>query len=121
MSFGEFIKDRRIRLGKSLRAFCEANGYDPGNYSKLERDIFSPPEDEEFLVKLARALGIQQRSVDWFELYNLASVARQRIPKPLMDDAEVVEKLPILFRTLQGEPLPAEKMDELIEFIRSRQ
>ena len=38
-----------------------------------------------------------------------------------MEDAEVVAKLPVLFRTLQGEPLPPGKMDELIEFIRSRQ
>ena len=121
MSFGEFIKDHRITLGKSLRAFCEANGYDPGNHSKLERGIFNPPEDESFMLRLANALGVQQGTGDWFEFHNLASVAKQRIPKPLMDDAEVVAKLPVLFRTLQGEPLPPGKMDELIAFIRSRQ
>lgn len=121
MTFGQFIKDNRIGLGKSLRAFCDANQYDPGNHSKLERGILNPPDDEAFMLKLASALGVEQGTGDWFEYYNLASIARQQIPKPLMDDAEVVAKLPILFRTLQGEPLPPGKMDELIAFIRSRQ
>lgn len=94
MSFGEFIKDHRIGLGKSLRAFCEANGYDPGNHSKLERGIFNPPEDEPYMLRLGNALGIQQGTGDWFEFHNLASIVKQRIPKPLMDDAEVVAKCP---------------------------
>ena len=121
MTFGEFIKNKRIALGLSLRAFCEQQPYDPGNHSKLERGIFNPPDDENYMLKLAKALHIQSGTGDWFEFHTLASVARKQIPKVLMDDAEVVDKLPVLFRTLQGEPLPEEKMDELIDFIRSRQ
>lgn len=120
MSFGQFIKEKRITLGVTLRAFCQRQSYDPGNHSKLERGIFNPPDDDGFMGKLAKALHIKSGSSDWFEFYSLANVARQQIPKVLMDDAEVVEKLPVLFRTLQGEPLPEEKMDELIDFIRSR-
>lgn len=121
MTFGEFIKSQRIKLGVSLRAFCERHGYDPGNHSKLERGILNPPDDDAFMAGLARALGIKKETGDWFDLHNYAAVARQRIPKSLLDDAEVVDKLPVLFRTLQGEPLPPEKMDDLIDFIRSRQ
>lgn len=120
MSFGQFIKDKRITLGLSLRAFCEKQPCDPGNHSKLERGILNPPDDEAFMEKLAAALHIERGTSDWFEFHTLANVARQQIPKVLMDDAEVVNKLPVLFRTLQGEPLPEEKMNELIDFIRSR-
>ncbi len=121
MKFGEFVKGKRIQVGLSLRAFCERHGYDPGNHSKLERGILNPPDDDAYLAKLATALHIEKETGEWFDFYNYAAVARQQIPKALMDDAEVVEKLPILFRTLQGDPLPARKMDELIDFIRRRQ
>ena len=121
MTFGDFIKDRRINSGQTLRAFCQRNGFDPGNHSKVERGIFNPPDDEQWMRQVAKALGIRQQTGDWFEFHNLASIARKQIPKVLMDDAEVVDKLPVLFRTLEGEPLPEEKLDELIDFIRSRQ
>jgi len=121
MTFGQFIKDKRINLKLSLRAFCDQHGYDPGNHSKLERGILNPPADDVFMKKIARALHIEKESGEWFDFHNYAAVARQQIPKALMDDAEVVDKLPVLFRTLQGEPLAAEKMDDLIDFIRRRQ
>ncbi len=121
MTFGEFIKAKRIALGLSLRAFCEQNGFDPGNHSKLERGIFNPPDDDGFMNKLAAALHVAKQSGEWFDFHNYASVARKQIPQDLLDDAEVVDKLPVLFRTLQGEPLAAGKMDELIDFIRRRQ
>jgi transcriptional regulator with XRE-family HTH domain len=121
MTFGTFIKGERIKLGLSLRAFCEQNGYDPGNQSKLERGILNPPDDQAFMDKLAKALHVEKDSGEWFDFHSYASVARKQIPQELLDDAEVVDKLPILFRTLQGEPLPANKMDELIDFIRRRQ
>ena len=73
------------------------------------------------MEKIAKSLGVERQTSDWFDFYSLASVARQRIPKALMDDAEVVDKLPVLFRMLEGEPLSEEKLDELIDFIRSRQ
>lgn len=121
MTFGRFIKDRRIKLGLSLRAFCEHHGYDPGNHSKLERGILNPPGDDAFAAKLAAALDVRPQTSDWFDFHNLASVARREIPSDLLRDAEVVDKLPVLFRTLQGEPLSGEKMDELVDFIRRRQ
>jgi len=121
MTFGEFIKDKRIKQGLSLRAFCQQHDYDPGNHSKLERGILNPPDAGDFMAKLAAALDIKEGTGDWFDVHNYAAVARRQIPKELLDDAAVVDKLPVLFRTLQGEPLAAEKMDDLIAFIRSRQ
>lgn len=121
MTFGEFVKQRRIAMRMSLRAFTEAHGYDPGNHSKLERGILNPPDDEHWMTKMADALQLSADSSERLEFYDLASIARREIPKPLLDDTEVAEKLPVLFRTLQGERLSADKMDELVDFIRSRQ
>jgi len=33
-------------------------------------------------------------------------------------DADIVEKLPILFRTLRGQKVPDEQLDELVRTIR---
>ena len=118
MTFGEFIKDLRIRSGHTLRRFCEANGLDAGNYSKLERGLLPPPTGEEKMVDLARAYGLKRGSDDWSTFFDLAAAAKGQVPKDLLSDEEVVGKLPVLFRTLRGEPVPAEKLDELIEFIK---
>jgi len=52
------------------------------------------------------------------EFFDLASVARGEIPRDLLTDEEVADKLPILFRTLRRSPIPPEKMDDLVEKIR---
>src|SRR5690349_20960959 len=83
MTFGEYIKDRRRRRGITLRAFCEANGYDPGNHSRLERNELNPPEDDQKMKDLAGALGIKYGTDEWLDFYNLAHVARGQFPKEL--------------------------------------
>jgi transcriptional regulator with XRE-family HTH domain len=118
MTFGEFIKDLRIRGGYTLRRFCEAHQLDAGNYSKLERGLFPPPTGEEKMVELARALGLKPGTDDWSTFFDLAAATKGQFPKDLLSDAEVVSKLPVLFRTLRGEPVPPEKLDELIAFIK---
>ena len=118
MTFGEFIKDRRIRGGLTLRRFCEAHQLDAGNYSKLERGLFPPPTGEEKMLELAKALGLKPGTDDWSMFFDLAAAAKGQFPKDLLSDEEVVNKLPVLFRTLRGEPVPPEKMDELIDFIK---
>lgn len=120
MFFGEFIKERRRQQKMTLRAFCEQHGYDPGNHSKLETGALNPPADDAKMWELAKALHIREGTDDWAQFQSLAHVARGQIPKALLNDEEVAAKLPILLRTLEGAPLPPEKMDELIDFIRSR-
>ena len=121
MTFSEFIKDMRIRGGHTLRRFCEMHKLDAGNYSKLERGLFPPPAGEEKMLELARALGLKRGSDDWSTFFDLAAAAKGRLPKDLLSDEEVVSKLPVLFRTLRGDPVPPEKLDELIDFIKHPQ
>jgi hypothetical protein len=52
------------------------------------------------------------------ELFDVAAATRGEIPRDLLTDAELVEKLPVLFRTLRGQPVSPEKLDELAELIR---
>ena len=116
--FGAYLKKLRISNGLTLRAFCVKNGFDPGNYSRLERGLLPPPRSEEKLKEYAHALGLKRGSDEWLEFFDQAAAVRGELPKDLLSDEEVVEKLPLLFRTLRGAPVAPHKLDELVERIR---
>lgn len=117
-AFGQFFKRCRIDLGVTLRAFCEKNGLDPGNLSRLERGLLPPPQSEEKLTQYARALGLKPGDDRWLEFFDLAAAEHGRIPKDILSDEEVVEKLPVLFRTLRGEKVSEEELNALLDKIR---
>jgi len=118
-SFGEyFAKLRRERTGLSLREFCETHGLDAGNISKLERGKLAPPRSQEKLEEYARVLKLEKGSAEWFEFFDRAAASRGEIPRDVMQDAEVVDHLPVLFRTLRGEQVPEEQLKKLLEIIK---
>ena len=47
--YGEFIKAIRIKKEISLREFCKQVEMDASNWSKIERGVSAPPQDEEKL------------------------------------------------------------------------
>jgi transcriptional regulator with XRE-family HTH domain len=118
MKFGEFVKELRMRRDFTLRAFCREHNLDPGNQSKLERGVLAPPQDEDALKKLAYALGLSEGSEDWHKFIDLALVDNGKIPDYILNDEEIVSRLPLFFRTISGEKLEKEKLDKLIELIR---
>jgi transcriptional regulator with XRE-family HTH domain len=117
-AFGKMMKKLRLAKGLTLREFCEKHRFDPGNYSRLERGLFQPPQKEELLEKYASALGLTRGSDEWLEFFDLAAASRGEIPKDILSDEEVVGKLPVLFRTLRGGQVEAGQLDELIEKLR---
>lgn len=117
-AFGKFIKTLRIARGLTLRDHCLANGFDPGNYSRLERGLYPPPHKQEILERYAVALGIEEGSDEWMEFFDLAAAAKGELPKDLLNDSELVEKLPLLFRTLRADSVSEDKLDDLIDKVR---
>lgn len=118
MKFGELVKSKRLELGKSLRKYCEEHDYDPGNQSKLERGLLKPPQDKQSLRKLALSLDIKENSDEWDEFMDAAFIANNTIPDYVPDNQEVLEMLPVFFRTTSGKKVPKEKLDKLIELIK---
>ena len=117
-AFGVFFKARRQALRFTLRRFCLENGLDPGNISKMERGLLSPPQSREKLAQYARCLQLEEGSDDWYEFFDLASTAQGRFPEWVLSDEELVKKLPVLFRTIRGDRVSDEQLDELIEMLR---
>ena len=116
--FGDFFKVRRMALRKTLRQFCQDNGLDPGNISRLERGLLPPPQGREVLEAYAKRLKLKKGSDEWYEFFDLAAAETGRIPPEILEDAELVDKLPILFRTLRGQKVPDDQLDELVRKIR---
>jgi hypothetical protein len=118
MTFGRFVKEHRLKIDQTLREFCEAHDYDPGNHSRLERGVTTPPQDQEKLDALARALRLKQGSEEWNEFHTLAAVENGQIPRQVTEDKELLRRLPVLFRTIGSKPMSGEKLDKLIEMIK---
>jgi transcriptional regulator with XRE-family HTH domain len=115
MKFGEFVKNRRIGLGLTLRSFCREIGHDASNWSKIERGVIAPPQDARALDKIASLLGLDANGRT--ELEDLSFVARGQLPTDLQSD-EIQAKLPAFFRAIRGQEYVAEDVTKLIEGVK---
>lgn len=116
--FAGFFKEKRMALGLTLRQFCQKNGFDPGNISKLERGVFAAPQAEEKLEEYAKALNLKKGSDDWIRFFDLAAVSNRNLGLMKLKNETIIEKLPVLFRTLDNKDLTEEKLDQIIELIK---
>jgi transcriptional regulator with XRE-family HTH domain len=117
-TFGDFIKEKRLEKDMSLRTFCKNIGYDPSNWSKVERGVLPPPLEEEKLMKIAKSLELEKGSNEWQDLIDKANIEQGIIPPDLLSDEEVLKALPIFFRTLRNEKPSQEELENLVEKIR---
>lgn len=112
--FGNKVKELRLESNMSLRSFCQTFDYDPGNLSKIERGLVSPPQSIE---KIAKALKLKKNSEQWRELEELAlkSIATKSFVN--VND-EVAARLPQFFRTIDNESLTTEKLEKIISYLK---
>jgi transcriptional regulator with XRE-family HTH domain len=116
--FGQMLKDLRIKKELSLREVCRETGYDPSNWSKIERGLISPPADETILMKWANILGLSPSSKKIQEFIDEAQVAQGIIPQDVLSRPNAAKCLPAFFRTMRNEKPTKEEIDRLIELLR---
>jgi len=114
--FGEFIRVLRIKKGLTLRNFCKINNIDPSNWSKIENGYLSPPKSETVLKEIAKSLGIENNSDEWYSLIDLAAISF--IPQNIINNDPLLDKLPVFFRTLRGEKPTRKELEALIKIIK---
>lgn len=117
LSFGQILYNSRIQKGIGLREICRRVGYDPSNWSKIEREKMPPPSDEKVLKTWADALGIIKNSKERGLFLDSAYIAQGIIPKGLSQE-EMLEILPAFFRTIRNKKPTKEELDELMNIIR---
>jgi transcriptional regulator with XRE-family HTH domain len=59
MTFGDFIRTKRLDIGLSLREFCINAETDPSNWSKIERGFLPAPANRNFLESLVKILKLK--------------------------------------------------------------
>lgn len=118
--FGEFIKDRRQKLGYTLREFCKKHQLDPGNWSRLERGLSKPPQNDKILNEYASYLEIEHDSAEYRDLLDLAEFEQGKIPRDLLKDNELKNLLPLFFRTVRETRPTEEDLIGIIEAVRSQ-
>lgn len=118
MSFGSIVKELRIAQRKTLRQFCIEYSHDPSNWSKIERSVNPPPRDEATLAQWAKDLGLEPNTEVWRDFMCQAEVSRGSIPREVMADERLLEKLPVFFRTVRGAELTEKQLDDFIESIK---
>ncbi|MFC1463194.1 hypothetical protein ACFLQU_06300 [Verrucomicrobiota bacterium] len=91
---------------------------DPSNWSKIERGINPPPRDEATLAQWAKDLGLEPDTDAWKDFMYQAEVSRGNIPKEIMQNEKLLEKLPVFFRTVRGAELTEDQLDDFIERLR---
>ena len=117
-AFGAYFRELRAQLNLPLRQFCIANGYDAGNISKLERGMLPAPSSDDKIRGYARALKLRKGTDEWGRFFDLAAVSRREIPDDIMNDEELVRRLPLVFRTLRGQKIGDAQLNALINKIR---
>ncbi len=119
-AFGEFFKAKRQALGLTLREFCLKHKLDPGNMSRMERGLLPPAQERQRLEEYAKYLELKSGSDDWYTFFDLAAASKGRLPEELLEDKEVMAKLPLVFRTLRGKRLTEQQLNELVKTIRGK-
>ena len=117
--FGEFVKELRLSNDYTLREFCKKFNHDPGNWSRMERGGLPAPRKQEKLTEIAKQLGLVSGSDDWYDFFDLASTASGVIPKDILSDEELVNKLPLFFRTLRSTKPAESDLKRLVETLRN--
>ncbi|QOI98536.1 MAG: helix-turn-helix transcriptional regulator [Flammeovirgaceae bacterium] len=111
--FHQFIKEKRMEKEVSLRQFCREAELDPSNWSKVERGLADPPRSAEILDRIANVLNFNEEEI--VTMKDLALI--DSIPQDLRPQENVLEKLPIFFRTVRGEKPNEEELKKLIKTI----
>ena len=113
-SFGEKIRTLRADSGISLREFCVKMGVDPGNWSRIERDLANPPTDQKFFNKLQKILKFSEKTK-----IELVAQAKTTVITPKeFKESGLMEHLPVMLRKANGDELKADEIESLIKWIR---
>ena len=118
LSFGAYLKALRVSNELTLREYCRRLDKDAGNVSKLERGILPPPKDESLVKQYGQALGLEDDAPEMKELIRLAAIGSGHLPKDVLEDDELVDKLPVFFRTVTGSRLDRKKIMDFLESLR---
>ena len=115
-TFGELLKNYRLRKEITLRDCSQRLGVDPSNWSKMEREINPAPKSEDVLKAWGLELGLSPE--EQREFLDTAAISRSELPQDMASNERVLAALPVFFRVARGAEMTEEKMTKFVETIR---
>lgn len=116
-AFGEFVREKRLALGFSMRAFARQVGLQPSNFCNMENGVLPPPAAEG-VDRIASALRLEPATPEYLKLLDLAAEARQEAPADIVKMVRSNELIPALLRTVESERVSEERLLGIIEDLR---
>ncbi len=116
MTFGQYIKEKRESLGKSLRSVAADIGMAPAYLSDVEKGNRWPPV--KYLEKMIRVLQIPQSELNTF--YDLAGDIREGSYPDLTDYIGKTDIARVALRTARDHNIPDEQWQAFIDTINSQ-
>ena len=117
MPFGEYIKQRRDQLGKTLRAFAAEVEISPAYLCDIENGNRKPPE--RFLERLAEALEITEAD-EINRFYDLAGVSKNGQHSDINSYIDALPSARMALRTAKDNNFTDEDWLELIKIIKQK-
>ena len=117
-TFGEFLKEKRLAIGLSLREFARQVGMQPSNYCNVEAGVLPPPPAES-LEKLCRFLNIKKGTSEFELFHDLVAKGRDEIPADVERIVKENELIPAMLRTVEYEQVSKQQLRGIIEDLRS--
>lgn len=117
MPFGEYIKQMRERLGKTLRAFAAEVEISPAYLCDIENGNRKPPE--RFLERLSEALEIREAD-ELNRFYDLAGVSKNGQHTDINSYIDALPSARMALRTAKDNNFTDEDWLELIKIIKQK-
>jgi len=116
-SFGEILRELRMKAGFGLREFALKIGMQPSNLSFIENGRTPPPRKSQTLEVMADALGLHDGSEDWARFFDSAAKPGH-LPADLHKNKHIREFIPLLCRSVSAAKLTKEQIEKLVEKVR---
>ena len=113
-TFYDLLREKRLERRLTLREFCRRAEEDPANYSRIERGLRTPPNDD-VLSRYAKVLGLEGDELQDF--VDRGALARRELPKDIPESA-LVDKLPAMLRSIDRVRPTDDQLDNAIDVIR---
>ncbi len=116
ITFGEFLKNKRLNSRFGLREFARQIKMKPSNYCSIESNSLpAPPEVKLKHIADKLALNTDERR----KLFDLAAKTKDDIPIDLKDLIRKNDLIPAMLRTVEDKEIGANQIKQIVEDIKT--
>lgn len=121
LTFGEYLRQLRLKVNYGLRSFATAIEMQPSNLCNIEYGRTTPPQDKETLKLIATTLGLESGSKEWNTLFDLAVKHKHgALPADVAKYGGTTPGIPVLLRTIENKKLSKKELQDLTDYVNRR-